>query len=183
MDNKKQREKRVPTCVGSFVYFEVFGAGEHFSAADERTRKGFFAGVHPDVIDELVLGLERLELAGTVLPEACVRGAVRPADMVHRQMGDDVVHGVKEAVASALGLLVDPATLELLFDGRRLFVCLEVERRCGWRRRRVLCGGLSAVIVVLVVVLLIVVVGLVVWQEGQIGVGGLESDGRRRAAG
>jgi hypothetical protein len=42
----------------SFVYLQVFTPGEHLTATRKRTVERSFAGVHPDVVDQFVLGLE-----------------------------------------------------------------------------------------------------------------------------
>ena len=41
-----------------FVDLEVLGAREHLAAAGERAGERLLARVHPDVVDQLVLGLE-----------------------------------------------------------------------------------------------------------------------------
>lgn len=66
------------------VDLEVLGPGEHLAAAGERAGERFLAGVHPDVIDELVLGLEGPAVTRASLPEARVRGALRSAHVLHR---------------------------------------------------------------------------------------------------
>ena len=72
----------------SFVDLEVLGPGEHLAAARVRTRKRLLAGVNADVVDELVLGLERLVHALTAAPVARVIGLLRSTDMVHRQVSN-----------------------------------------------------------------------------------------------
>ena len=64
------------TCMSSLVYFEIFRASKHFATAYERTRKGLLARMHAYMIDQLVFGLERFELARTILPVACVHGLI-----------------------------------------------------------------------------------------------------------
>ena len=90
---------------------QVLGPGEHLAAANVGTRKRLLARVHADVVDQLVLGLEGLELARAVLPEAGVRGEVGAAHVVHRQVRHDVVHGGEGARAQTLGVGIDPAAL------------------------------------------------------------------------
>lgn len=70
------------TRVGALVYFQILRPGEHFAASLERARERFLAGVHPDVVDQLVLGLERPALALATVPEARVRRALGPADVL-----------------------------------------------------------------------------------------------------
>jgi hypothetical protein len=81
------------TCVCSFVDLEVFAAREDFSAAREGAGEGLLARVHADVVDELVLGLEGLELSGASLPVACVARLFRAADVLDGDVRDDLVHG------------------------------------------------------------------------------------------
>lgn len=78
--------------MGALVDLEVLGAGEHLAAALERTRERFLAGVHADVVDQLVLGLERPALALATVPEARVRRALGPADVLDRDVRHDVLH-------------------------------------------------------------------------------------------
>ena len=93
---------------------QVLGPGEHLAAANVGTRKRLLARVHADVVDQLVLGLEGLELARAVLPEAGVRGEVGAAHVLHRQVRHDVVHGGEGARAQTLGVGIDPAALVLV---------------------------------------------------------------------
>lgn len=81
------------------VDLEVLGPGEHLAAAGKRTGEGFLAGVHPDVIDELVLGLEGPAVTRASLPKARVRGALGSAHVLHRQVRHDIVEGVEELAA------------------------------------------------------------------------------------
>lgn len=116
----------------ALVNFEVLRASEYFAAAAERTREGFLAGVHADVVHELVFGFEGLAFAAAVLPVARVGAGLGTADVLHCQMGDDVVHGVEGSVAHLLRLGVDPAAGVLLLDGW----CAQVSQE-GARRVRV----------------------------------------------
>ncbi len=158
----------VRTGVGAFVYLEVLGASEHFAAADEGTRERLLARVHAYVVDQLVLGLERLATAHTVVPVAdvhvggCCAAAVRTVgadvvvvgdeefggatDMVERQVGDDLVHAVEELVAHLLGVRVDPAAGVLHFGVRWRW----------WWWRLLLCHAVMIEIKVLLLVLLLV---------------------------
>lgn len=108
------------TCVSAFVYFEVLGTGEYLAASLERARERFFARVHPDVVDQLVLGLERPALALATVPEARVRRALGPADVLDRDVRDDVLHGPEHLAARAHRWpgLVDPQTRHVLERGR-----------------------------------------------------------------
>ena len=93
------------------------------------------------MIDQLVLGLERLEFACTILPVACVRGRRRrarldgAAHVLHGEMRDDFVHGEEEATAQLLSVRVDPLAGELLLVRRRAQVAQEGARRIRRRRR------------------------------------------------
>ena len=43
----------------SLMYFEVLGSREHLLTAGQGAGEWLLAGVDPDVVDQLVLGLER----------------------------------------------------------------------------------------------------------------------------
>lgn len=108
------------TCVGPFVDLEVFRPREDLATAREGTGKGLLASVHTDVIDQFVFRLERLAFARTLLPEADVVALLRAADVLHRDVGHQLVHGAESFVAALLGVAqllgVDPLAYELLLD-------------------------------------------------------------------
>ena len=87
------------TCVSSLVDLEVLGAGEEAVAAREGAHEGLLPGVHPHVVDQLVLGLEGLALPGALLPVARVVRVLGAADVVDGEVVDDVVHGVEHLPA------------------------------------------------------------------------------------
>lgn len=87
--------------MGAFVYFEILGPGEHFATTLKRARERFLAGVHPDVVDQLVLGLERPALTLTTVPEARVRRALGPTDVLDGNVRHDVLHGAEHLAARA----------------------------------------------------------------------------------
>lgn len=93
----------VPTCMCSFVYFQVFRSGEYFPASGERAWERFLARVHTDVIDEFVLGLKRFPFSRAVLPVADVVALLGAADVLHGHMSDHLVHGAESPVASLFG--------------------------------------------------------------------------------
>lgn len=74
------------------VYLEVLGPGEHFAASGEGTRERLLARMNTNMIHEFVLRLEGPPVPGTALPEAGVRCALGPADVLYSQMGHDLVH-------------------------------------------------------------------------------------------
>lgn len=99
--------------MGAFMYFEIFGPGEHLAASLERARERFLTRVHPDMIDQLVLGLKRPAFALASVPETRVRRALRPADMLDCDVRHDVLHGAEHLAARAhrrRPRLVDPQT-------------------------------------------------------------------------
>lgn len=83
----------------SLVYLQVLRARKHLAASLERTRERLLAGVHPDVIDQLVLGLERPPVALASHPEARVLRALRSAHMLDGQMADDLAHRAEHLAA------------------------------------------------------------------------------------
>lgn len=107
--------------MGALVDFEILGPGEHLAASLERARERFLAGVHPDVVDQLVLGLERPALALATVPEARVRRALGPADVLDRDVRHDVLHGAEHFTARAhrRPRLVDPQARHVLERGGR----------------------------------------------------------------
>ena len=122
------------TCVRPLVNLEVLAAGKHFPATRERARERLLAGVHADVIHELVLCLERAPVATAALPEARVIGALGPADVLHRDVRDDLVHRAEQLVARLLRVRLiglDPHARQFLFH-RRAHVA---EERALTRRR------------------------------------------------
>ena len=100
---------------------EVLGASEDLPAAREGAREGLLARVHPNVIDQFVLRLERLALAGALLPIADVVVLLRAPHMLHGDMCHQLVHGAEGPVTALLGpaqlSLVDPLARQLLLDG------------------------------------------------------------------
>lgn len=99
--------------------FQVLGTGEHLAASLERARERFLAGVHTDVVDQLVLGLERPAFALAPQPEARVRRALGPADVLDRDVRHDVLHGAEHLSARAQRRpgLVDPLARHVLESG------------------------------------------------------------------
>lgn len=73
------------------------------------------------MIHKFVFGFERLPLSGAVLPEADVVCLLWSPNMLHRQMGDELMHRAKSFVARLFGIRqlfrLDPLADELLFDG------------------------------------------------------------------
>lgn len=107
--------------MGPLVDLEVLRAGKNLPAAREGTREGLLARVHSDVVDQFVLRLERLALAGTFLPIADVVVLLRAPHMLHGDMCNQLVHGAEGPVAALLGPaqlgFLDPLTGQLLLDG------------------------------------------------------------------
>ena len=54
--------------MSSLVYLEILAASEDFSASGKHARKWLLAGVNSDVVDQLVLGLERSKQASASPP-------------------------------------------------------------------------------------------------------------------
>lgn len=107
--------------MSTFVYFEILGPGEHLAASLERARERFLAGVHPDVIDQLVLGLKRPAFTLAPVPEARVRRALGPTDVLDRDVRHDVLHGAEHLAACAHRRpgLVDPQAGHIFERGDR----------------------------------------------------------------
>ena len=84
------------------VDLEVLGAGEGLVAVGDCAGKGLLASVNSDVIDEFILGSERLFCSDAVLPLADVHRSVERAEM----SACDVLHDIRQAVeAKVAGVL------------------------------------------------------------------------------
>lgn len=109
--------ERLFPCMSALVDLEVLGAREDLAAARERAGEGLLAGVHADVVDELVLGLEGLALARTVLPKADVAALFRAAHVLHCDVVHQLVHG-----AESFGAGLDAAVRGRRRTGQLLWV-------------------------------------------------------------
>ena len=96
-----------------FVNLQILRPGKHLPAARKQARERLLPRVHPHMVDQLVLGLEGLPLAGAVLPVARVVRVLRPPDMIHRQVVDNLVQGHEQAVARG-AVFLHPQTRHLL---------------------------------------------------------------------
>ena len=99
------------TCVNSLVDLEVFRPGKDLATSREGAGEWLLPGVHSDMIDQLVLGLEGPELPGAVLPEAGVVGDLWASHVLDGDVSDDLVQGSEDLVARLPGgglLGVDP---------------------------------------------------------------------------
>lgn len=76
----------------SFVNLQVLGPGEHLPTTREGTGEGLLARMNPDVVDQLVFGLEGPPIPAAALPAARVRGALRPSHVLHGQMRHYLMH-------------------------------------------------------------------------------------------
>ena len=83
-----------PTCMCSLVYLQVLAPGENLSTAGEGAGEGFLPGVDPDVVDQLVLGLEWAAHPRAALPETGVVTDLRTPNMLHCQVSHHLVVGV-----------------------------------------------------------------------------------------
>ena len=87
------------TRVRPLVNFEVLRPGKNLPTSWERTGEGLLPGMDPDVVDQLVLGLEWPSFSGTVLPEACVVCYLWATNMLHGDVGDNLMHGAVDLAA------------------------------------------------------------------------------------
>lgn len=104
----------------SFVYFEVLTPREHFPAPGEGAREWLLARVHPNVVDQFVLCLERASVPRTVLPAARVVRALRAAHVLDGDVRHDLVHRAEDLVAGLPRghlVAVDPQAGHLVLDG------------------------------------------------------------------
>lgn len=75
-----------------FVYLKVLAPGEDLPTPRIGTGEGFFPGMHPNVVNQLVLGLEGLHESITALPVTSVVRLLWPANVVNSEVRDDLVH-------------------------------------------------------------------------------------------
>ncbi len=109
------------TGVCSFMDFQIFRSGKYFSTAGEWTRKRFLSGVHSDMIHKFILCFKRFSFPGTFFPNANVIRLLRSPNVLHRQVGHELVHGAESFVAGLFRirqlLWFDPFADELLLYG------------------------------------------------------------------
>ena len=97
------------------VDLQILRPSENLATAREGAREGLLSSVDAEVVDQLVLCLERLLLARALLPVTGVVRDLGPANVVDGEVGDNVVHRVELLVASLSPvLLVDPLAGHLL---------------------------------------------------------------------
>jgi len=89
------------TCVRSLVDLKVLTPCEHFSATWKRTLERPFSGVHSDVVDKLVLGLERSSVASTAQPATGVVRLFGTTHVLDSQVHDCVLYAGERATARA----------------------------------------------------------------------------------
>lgn len=110
------------TGVCALMNLEVLAACEDLAAAHMGTGEGLLAGMNAYVIDQFVLGLEGAPVARAPRPVADVRGALGSADVLHRQMRNDLLHRMEHLIArfvvgrSDLGIRIRPKALHVLLD-------------------------------------------------------------------
>lgn len=106
----------------SFVNLEIFASCEDLSTAWKWTGKRLFPGVDTDVVDELVLGLERLQSSAAVLPIARMIALFRSTDVFNGDVRHDFVHRREDLVAWLQRIVclcgIEPQTRQLLADRR-----------------------------------------------------------------
>lgn len=81
--------------MGPLVNFQILRPGEHLPAGGERTGERLFAGMHANMIDQLVFCLKGAPIASAFAPKTHVVLAFRAPNMFHRQMGNDFVHAAE----------------------------------------------------------------------------------------
>ena len=80
------------TSVRPLVDFEVLRSGKHLPAAGEGAGEGLLPGVDPDVVHQLVLGLEGPAFSCAAVPEAGVVGDLWSSYVFHRDMRHNFMH-------------------------------------------------------------------------------------------
>ena len=123
-DLNKQQGFEIGLCkltrVRPLVDFEVLRPGKDLPTSREWAGEGLFSGVDPDVVDQLILGLERPPVPGAVLPEAGVVCNLRATHVLHGDVGDNLMHGAVDLAARLPGhgrqVGVDPHAGDLLLE-------------------------------------------------------------------
>ena len=90
------------TSMRPFVDLEVLRPGKHLSASGEGAGKGLLSGVDPDMVHQLVLGLEWPALPSAPIPKTGVVGYLGASHVLHRNMRHYLVHGGKYLSAGFL---------------------------------------------------------------------------------
>jgi len=131
-----------PTCVYSLVDLEVLGAREDLAARRVRAGERAFAGVDADVVDELVLGLERPAESVARTPVARVVGLLGAADVVDSQVRYQLHHRREATPAHRrrrIALRLRLARLDALCTSYGSSVIIRLSSH--WRQPRRGCRG------------------------------------------
>lgn len=110
------------TGVSALMDLQVLGSGKDFGTLWEGTRERLFSGMHANVVNQLVLGLERFPGSRTVQPETCVIVHFWSSHMFHCDVRHDLRHRGEHLVAGDVIrprlqiLLIDPQTADVLLQ-------------------------------------------------------------------
>jgi len=105
--------------MGPFVDLEIFGPGKNFSTARKRTRERLFPGVDTNVVDQLVLCLERFPNSRAIVPKANMVRYFRSSDVFDGYVSHNLVHRTKNFIARLFWrrlLRLDPLTTDFLLE-------------------------------------------------------------------
>ena len=101
----------------SFVNFEIFAACKEFATICLRTLERLLSGMNANMVDELVLRLERPQITIALLPQALVVGGVGSAHVFGVDVLNDALHRVKAFHTRSGQLIrVDPETGQVAFN-------------------------------------------------------------------
>jgi len=100
-DGPRHKQRDSPTCMSSLMNLKVLAACEHFSTTWKRTLERSLSSVNSDVVDELVLGLERPSVASTAEPAARVVGLLGTTDVFDCQVDDGFLDAGERATTRA----------------------------------------------------------------------------------
>ena len=95
----------------AFMNLQILRTGKYFAAAGKGTGKGFFSGMYPNVVDQLVFGLKRSTFSGTIFPKTGMVGHFGATHMFHGNMSHNFMQGSENFTAWFSGtreVLVDP---------------------------------------------------------------------------
>ena len=85
----------------SLVNLEVLASREHFSATRKRTLERPFSRMHSDVVDQLVLGLERSSMSSAAQPATGVVGLFGTTHVLDSQVHNGFLDAGKRATTRA----------------------------------------------------------------------------------
>lgn len=121
--------------MSAFMNLQIFTACEQFATVRMQALERLLSGVDANVVDELVLRLERPQVSIALLPQALVVGRVGSANVLGVYVLHNALHRIKAFHAGSAHLIrVEPEAGQVALD-RRL-VCDRIGRTVAAQRVR-----------------------------------------------